>query len=416
MNSKKRTKSITALGFVALIVPAIVTSGCTKSDLAGATGDLAAQCGLECPVKGIAQGNASISGVASVDAFFGAVVNFNAKATLVTNNINGELAKIKASLGLPATASGADISAAITTNFQLMGGVKVAFQPAQCSVDAQATIDATASCDATVTPGSASVQCSGTCEAKAGATVDCGASAMVECSGTAPSLQCAGTCTGSCDTTCQGTCDGTCSAVDAMGKCNGTCTGTCSGTCMGQCKGNCVYTPPSGMCDATAQVHCKAMGTASVQCNGKCDGEVTPPMASAECQASAKASASVDVSCTPPSLGISYTFAATADATAQANFQAFLVGFKASFGNIVADLAQADVVLKAGADLSTAATGAVSGSINASLSGKLDLKSTVGLGCAVTALGDVAGVVTTATTGLSGSVTAAGSLTAALSS
>ena len=47
-------------------------------------------------------------------------------------------------------------------------------------------------------------------------------------------------------------------------------------------------------------------------------------------------------------------------------------------------------------------------------SGKVDLKTSVGLGCALTELGNVVGVVSGATTKLSGSVTAAADLTAAL--
>src|SRR5215203_2331518 len=90
---------------VGMIFAAGVTTatipGCGED---GPLGDLAKECGLTCPAdgEGIVAGNFSISGVASIDAFFGSVVTFSSKANLVADNINGELAKIKARLGLEA--------------------------------------------------------------------------------------------------------------------------------------------------------------------------------------------------------------------------------------------------------------------------------------------------------------------------
>src|SRR5882724_6460291 len=58
--------------------------------------EIAAQCGLACPgdpndkgvvIKGIAEGNAAISGVASVDAFFGQVISFQNAAGGVASGI-----------------------------------------------------------------------------------------------------------------------------------------------------------------------------------------------------------------------------------------------------------------------------------------------------------------------------------------
>jgi len=65
---------------------------------AGTLDDLAGQCGLTCPKTGIVDGNASISGVASVDSFFQAVLDFQAKANNVSAGIDAQLAAIKATL------------------------------------------------------------------------------------------------------------------------------------------------------------------------------------------------------------------------------------------------------------------------------------------------------------------------------
>jgi len=419
-------------GLLFAVVGAFSTQGCDKNNPLGGD-ELLKQCGLVCPDKGIAEGNASISGIPNVDAFFGSVVNFNAKASLISGNIDAELAKIRASLMLPDTATAADIKAAVVANFHLdaKAGIKVVYKPAQCAVSAKATIEATAKCDATVKPATATVECSGSCEADASVKASCDASATVKCVGTAPMLKCDGECQGtcqldtaaSCSGTCNGTCKGNCSATDAMGNCAGSCDGMCTGncqlaasaTCGGSCKGQCTYTPPKGvMCEAGATVKCEASAKGSVMCNGKCDGEVTPPMASAECQASAKADASINVECTPPSLDLAYQFdaklSATAQADAQANFEAFLVGFKASFSNILAELAKSDVVLKAGADIGGKGVDAVTGVVMG-IDVKASLKVDVGVGCALTELGNVGTALKKSTDSLTASASAAGELT-----
>jgi hypothetical protein len=419
---------IFAAGMTAVTIP-----GCDDEN--SPLGDIAEQCGLTCPVEGIAEGNFSISGVASIDAFFSSVVTFNTKASLVAGNINGELAKIKARLGLEANATPAQIKAAIIAKYNLdaSAGLRVKFQEPRCDVSAKATIEATARCDATVTPGSAKVQCSGSCEVEGSVMAMCSGSAMAKCVGQAngPNLRCEGECTGTCELTaaaecagtCQGTCNGNCSAENADGSCNGECDGTCEGTCElsakaeceGQCKGECEYTPPSGSveCEAGASVRCEAAAMGSVECNGKCDGEVTPPMASAECQASAKAEAEVNVECTPPQLALEYEFEGSASAEVQAEFDAFLSSFIQSYGRIVAELKRADIVLNAGADIGTAAGGALDGAFEAAADGSLKAK--VGVGCAITELDNVGGVITTASNNLRASVTAAAGLTTELS-
>ena len=419
-------------GLVLAVAGGFSTQACDKAADALGGDELLKQCGLTCPEKGIIDGNASISGIQGIDAFFGSVVNFNAKANLVADNINAEIAKINVSLGLAADAPAADIKAAIIAKFSLdaKAGLKIAYTPAKCAVSAHATIEATAKCDATIDPGKAEVTCSGSCEAEASVDAKCDASATAKCTGTAPKLACAGECKGACQLdaaatcsgTCKGTCSGTCSVTDAMGQCQGSCDGMCTGTCelqaaaecKGSCKGECTYTPPDGKCEAGATLKCEAMAKGSVMCTGKCEGTVEPPKASAECEASAKADASVNVECTPPSLDLSYQFdaklSAAAQADAQANFEAFLVGFKGSFSAIVADLAQAKVVGQAGVDIGASAKGAVTDAVKA-IDITASLKVSVGVGCAITELGNVAGALADSGDKLKASGTAAATLT-----
>ena len=397
------------------------------------------ECGLVCPEAGVVEGNASISGVASIDGFFGAVGNFSSKATLVSDGLDAELAAIAASVGLQGGA-GADFQGefqtALQAKFNLQGAIAVKYQEPKCAVSAKATIEATAKCDVDVEPGSVKAECSGSCEVDASAEVSCSAEAELKCTGTAPSLSCEGTCTGECEltaaATCEGTCNGTCSGDctvknangDCEGKCNGECQGSCEleagGSCSGSCKGSCEYTPPSGQCEGGAKAECEATGSASVECEGSCSGEVTPPKASAECEASAKADASVNVECTPPSVDVTYELAASGDATAdlqaKAEFEAWLSGFKAHVGAIAALSARAEAVIAAGADIGAAASGAVTGAVEAKLSGdaELSLKDVVGLGCAVDELKLVPGVISDATGKLQASVSATASLTAAI--
>src|SRR5262245_42871146 len=72
---------------------------------------LASLCGLACPgqkdekgntIKGIAEGNAAISGIASVDAFFAAVVRYQGAATGVAGGIQAQLDAIKGDFGIDA--------------------------------------------------------------------------------------------------------------------------------------------------------------------------------------------------------------------------------------------------------------------------------------------------------------------------
>jgi len=81
--------------------------------------DLAEQCGLTCAAEGIAEGNASISGVASVDSFFQSVINFQGKALGVSAAIDAEVQAIRADFGIDAGANfETELNAQISANLE----------------------------------------------------------------------------------------------------------------------------------------------------------------------------------------------------------------------------------------------------------------------------------------------------------
>lgn len=82
--------------------------GCRDNE---AVNRIAEQCGLDinCEAGGVLEGNASVSGIASIDSFFGAVIDVNAKIGQVQGTIRAELDAIGVSVGLEPGAAGADI-------------------------------------------------------------------------------------------------------------------------------------------------------------------------------------------------------------------------------------------------------------------------------------------------------------------
>ena len=422
---------IFASAAVISLVAASMFSGCDAAK--EAAGDVAKQCGLECPATGVADGNATISGVASIDSFFGTVVDYNATATLVTDGLAKPLANIQAMV-LAKSTSATDIKAAMTAQFGLTGDIKIVAAPPKCEISAKATVEATAKCDATVDPGSVKASCTGSCEADvqvSGGEAKCDASAELKCTTPSVNVACTGGCKGECkmdatakcEGTCKGDCDGTCEVKGADGKCNGTCTGKCGGTCelsasascSGTCDGECTATAEPGGCSADAKVSCVVKppsGSAKVDCSGKCEGEVTPPSASVQCEASAKASAEMKAECTPPSVEVTAAFAASATADQKLEFEAFLVNFKTEIGALIAGLKRADLVLKAGVNV-VGSVDDVTAAFQAQVDGDLDLKTSIGLGCAVKELAKVAGSMETSTTALTGQVKASGEFVAA---
>jgi hypothetical protein len=419
------------ISLIFIAASSLLVASCGEDPL-GAVGNA---CGLECGT--IAQGSASISGVASVDAFFSSVAKFEGTANGVSAAIEAELGAIKADFGIAADANLAtELEGQIEAN--VSGSLSIVAEPARCTVDASATIEAQAKCDVSVDPGMASVQCMGSCEVEASANVECGADVDVQCTFTQPAAECTGTCSGSCeveltaeaacDGTCTGTCSGECSAysdsagTQCAGKCDGMCMGSCkavlegSATCEGECEGECTATAPDGNCEGAVRAECKGEANAMVECKGKCSGEFVPPMAKAECQASAKAEAKMNVECSPPRLEISYVLNAEAEANAQLRFVAAVENLKFRLPRLLAALAKAELVVDAGAGLAADAGGAVKGGVEAAGTaiGDGNLALAFGIDCALKELPKVGEAIGGASTRLEGNVSAVASLKGAL--
>jgi len=413
-----------------------------------ALGDLAEQCGLVCPAEGIAEGNASISGVVSVDAFFGAVVNVRDTALNVSGTVRAELEGMAASLEVEGYAdmSLSDLSAAIVgrmeAKFQgtIQGGLRIKYEPPKCQASVEVAVEAAAECDVTADPGSIEAKCMGSCEVSAEVAADCQAMGTLECTGQAPNFECTGSCSGDCqlevaagcEGTCSGRCDGECSActggnceTDGMGvvtNCAGSCSADCQGTCKleaggscgGRCEGSCTYDPGGASCEANATAKCDVSAMADAKCEGKCEGKVEPPSVSAECEASVEAKANASVECTPPSLSVEFQFEAGVSADAQAEFKIWLEGFKGRFAALLAANAKLEFVGDAAAGLVAAAGGAVRGAVDASLSGDVDLKTKIGLGCALTELEAVGTALSEAQGAVTGSISATAMISGAV--
>lgn len=378
--------------------------GCEPGESATA---VARQCGLdvECEAGGFAEGKASISGVASIDAFFGAAIDLNAAMLRLDGKLRGELDAVGASVGLEPGASGADLKLAIEDHLSgyIEGGLKIDYQAPKCEASVEAGISAAAECDAEVEPGSVTAKCEGSCEIEAGAEVKCDANATLVCKGTAPEFECSGDaiCSGSCvaefsaAARCDGTCRGSCT-VDGQtmdgfdGQCNGDCEGECAvdmsagGSCEFECQGSCEYKPASGTCEADASARCEANAGASIECDAGCEGTVEPPMVSAECEATVDAKASASVECTPPTLafGFGWNAAVANDLEAQAEFRAWLEGFRLHFAAILAARVEAELVAKAGLDLVATTEGALKTAIE-DLIADPNVKASFGARCAI---------------------------------
>jgi hypothetical protein len=347
-----RAVSVAALGLGLL-----GSAGCDAAEKAAETCGLACTTDSEGKVLGVAEGNASISGLASIDGFFQSVVNFNKAATQVSADINAEIEGIGLAVGLDPSkikASlegkgdlGAEISGQLMADFG--AELTINAQPPKCQVDASVTLEAQAKCNASanceVEPGSVP-KCMGECTAEVSASGECSAEAEIKCEVSGPSVECKGECSGGCevvleadlkcdasctgscnlevaaqcDGTCNGTCDGSCSVMNTDGSCAGKCSGKCEGkceleaggSCAGKCEGkceatgmaalncdtkcsgSCKATPPSGKCEGSAQAKCEVMADAKAGCTASCDGEFVPPKANCEASASCEASAKAD--------------------------------------------------------------------------------------------------------------------------
>ena len=370
---------------------------------------VAEQCGLDikCEAGGFAEGKASISGVASIDSFFGAAIDLDAAMKGLDGKLRGELDAIAASVGLEPGASGADIAGAVQGHLGLYvdGGLRIEVQPAKCEASVEASVAAAAECDAEVDPGMVSAKCTGKCELEASAGAMCSGDATLKCTGTAPQLDCSGgICSGSCvldfsaAAECEGTCRGTCTVgsdemTDFEGRCNGQCQGECAmdmsagGSCDARCDGSCEYTPGSGGCEADATASCEAMADGSVECEGRCEGTVEPPSVSAECEATVEAKASASVECTPPTLDIAFDWNGDAQTSLemQAEFRAWLEGFRVHFSALLAARVEAELIGEAALGLVASADGALLDAVM-QLRGDANIKAAFGAKCALVEL------------------------------
>lgn len=389
--------------------------------------DVAEQCGLDitCSGDGFLEGNAAISGVASIDSFFGAAIDLDAAMVSLSGSLRSRLDAIGVSIGLDAGASGAEIRDGLDAflSTYIAGELTIDYQPARCEASIEAGIAAAAECDASVDPGEVSASCSGSCEVDASVQANCSGGAELVCTGTAPNFACNGTCSGSCvaelstASRCEGTCRGTCTfendteVGDFEGRCDGACEGECSvemsagAQCDGRCEGSCEYRPGELGCEADASARCEAMAGASIECDAGCEGTVEPPEVSAECEATVDAKASASVSCTPPTLAFSFEWAAGIEAEQQAEFRAWLEGFRANFSALVAARAEADVVAGAALDLVASAEGALKGAVT-DLQASGDLSASIGAGCALLELPEAAEALGASTQSLQANATA----------
>jgi hypothetical protein len=439
--NRQRLYNLVSLGLLAGFSTASLQA-CDDSPL----GDIAEQCGLVCADEGIADGNASISGNVSIDAFFSSVIAVRGSASVVADTVraeitglagilcvNGDEESCNLDVDLPALTAAvrADLDAKFAANVE--GSLTVEFQAPKCEASLEASVSAAAECDVQADPGSIEASCEGSCEVSASVAADCAVEGNLSCEGKAPGFTCEGSCTGSCQldvaATCGGSCEGSCegscnvctggacdddgtTVANCAGECSGMCTGTCElsagGMCNARCEGSCKTEPGSVMCEAGATAKCDASAMADVECSGKCEGSVTPPSVSAECEASVEASAKAEVECTPPQLAIDFRFSAAieADVDAKADFLVFVENFKLRFAALLAARAKLEIVGEAAVGLSAAATGAVQGAVNAQLEGDLDLKATIGLGCALGELDEVGAALSGAVSDIDASVSA----------
>jgi hypothetical protein len=426
----------------------IIAAGCAQETAPPALGaaaseslsldGLAKQCKLECPAEGIAQGNASISSVASVDAFFQSVLNYQAKANNVSAAIEAQLEAIRGDFGL---AADGDISAALMAKISasVEAGLTVDAEPASCTIDTEATIRAQAHCDASIKPGQVSCKCRGKCEVEASASVDCGAQAQLECTTNAPTVTCAGKCQGNCVTQldaaascsgrCRGACSGKCSAyahnsqggLECAGQCDAMCTGRCDvrvaaqAECKGMCDGECTVMPGNASCEGGIRAQCTSMANAMVDCKGRCRGEVEPPKAKAECEASAKVEAKLNVQCTPPRLAVKYKVKSTLDVMASAQFTAAANNLEVRLPALFAAIEQANSVTAAQVTLIGDGRAAVKNAISETLkdTSMLQVK-IVGLGCAIGQLDEVDTAIDVSSKRLAASLDVSAKLQAAL--
>lgn len=444
MKISKSYLSLVAVGFLSGLASVSVT-GCDKVE------EIAEQCDLTCPADGIIQGNASISGIPSVDSFFAATIDVRNATLELETSLRTELLALATALGIEKPSNdiktlGQQVRDALKAQFsaKLEGGISIGFAPPKCEADLEVAVKASAQCDVEVKPGKAEFSCSGSCdiEASVEAQAQCKASGTLRCQVTAPAIKCEGTCAGTCQMevaaecsgTCSGTCEGNCSAcvggeckTDGNGvitNCAGTCSGSCQGSCemsagascAGKCEGTCEYTAPQGGCEANAAVRCEAKAGVDmkVDCKGSCQGTIEPPKMKAECEASVKAKARADLKCTPPQLDIDYNFKASIGADGKAEFRALLNVLRLRFAAILALESKAQAVVDAAAGLGKNADTIMSG-VKARVEADVSIKSIRDISCAVKEAKNVVTMMNQSGNSLKASIGAAASVKGSMS-
>jgi hypothetical protein len=385
-------------------------------------GNIAEQCGLVCDEMAFIDGKANISGTASIDAFFGATLDFTGATAKVSGDIQAELDALYALVGAEA---GGDFKAALDAKLSAWvdGGLTIDAQPPRCEANLDVSVKAAAECDVDAKPGMISASCEGSCKVSADVQADCQAMGNLTCRGTAPGLKCEGSCSGGCQleaaAACDGTCRGQCNGMDFEGSCDGMCQGECEvkagAKCEGSCTGQCEYTAPMGGCDASAEARCDVSGMAEAKCEGSCEGKATPPEVSAECTASVDAKAEASVQCYPPSLTVGFKLKAgvEGDVNAKAEFTAFINNFKLRFSALLAALARAEGLIEVGGTLGNAGVTAITDAAG-QISADGDFKAKFGAACAIKMLPTAGTLVVDSVGELSGKVQAAASVTASV--
>ncbi len=348
MNTLNRFTAPMALA-AAFVIP-VLTNACSGEDNPLCCTEFQAGAQIDAKIGGNAQAQVAVQAVADFAGIASASI---ADLTTACKSMAAELDAPAADLAAAeANKPGKDqmeaycklaVTAIGVVKGKAQATLKIDFVAPKCeaSISAkgscQAKCDVSGKCDIkanppTCTGGSLSVACKGECTAKAGATLMCEGKCDVGCKGSCTvsgGIQCAGKCEG----TCEGAGGAGTSGLKADGTCEGTCKGTCSATAPGvECTGTC-----NGECGGS----CKGTAEASAKCTGECKADYEPLKCEggkleggckvdAKCDASCDASVSAKAECTPPSVTV--TFSGEANAEAAGKLKA---AFEANLGVIL---------------------------------------------------------------------------------
>ena len=405
-------------GLAAALIAGCAISGPAECDLEpGIT-----PCGIVCADPGVLGGDSEISLVPSVDAFFASVADVRRAALAISGSMRAELEGIATSLAVEDVGELALDELASVVHARLrakldastVDGLTIRSEPPRCVADLDVASRIAGECDLDAPPTIAA-SCGGVCEVSAGAAASCAAMDVLQCDGPAPDFACDGICIGSCELAVPGACEGACvgacagtcrvcaggeceTASDAVTNCVDTCDGEClgeckldgGGSCSGRCEGSCRYDPGTTMCAAGVTSRCDVSAVEAATCEGKCEGSITSPGVNAECQAMVEARSTIDLDCAPPrlTLAVQLDEAIAADADERAAFRSWLAGFELRYAALLA--AQAKLVRLANVivTVDAAAEGPIAASFDRRLDDENNLRTAIGLACAIEALED----------------------------